>query len=234
MLTEKCRLLLLEQGEETQVEIHTSFIGGIPHIPSDYELPICHLCGEQQTFYFQVAFPDSHLWAGRTMALFSCTSCAHKDYLIPEMLSGELTGADIPAGFLETYQKNFRILIYKTSSGTKRDDYKEKIKYKKINLVENADQYIDANKIGGCPNWILDDEAPATYNKDLDMFFLMQILEGATFEIVPGAPSQIVLGLSGEPEASNSGYYELFLGNNVYFFGTESKENKSVYIITQI
>ncbi len=53
---------------------NTSFIGGKPCLPSSVSLPVCKICGEPLTFFFQVAFPEGHIWAGKSLAFFFCSS----------------------------------------------------------------------------------------------------------------------------------------------------------------
>lgn len=230
-----CYVLKIDdESTQTQGENDHSFIGGLPRIPEALELPTCRLCGSELTFFFQVAFPQDHVWANLSMAVFACTSCAHEEHFIPEMLEGPLPGVDIPENFLTVYQKNFRILVFKTDEGRLRKDYTEKVAFKRWHLVSSSRANARETKIGGQPGWLLDDEAPATYNHTTPMSFLMQLQEDFTFDKLPDAPPQITLGLTQEPEASNDPYYELFLGNNLYFFGTKDSEEPLVYILTQI
>jgi hypothetical protein len=69
------------------------------------------------------------------MALFSCTSCADMNYFIPEMLNGKLNGITIPKNFLKEYQKNFKIVIFRTIEGEIRKDYIEKVLFKNWNII---------------------------------------------------------------------------------------------------
>lgn len=57
----------------------TSFIGGKPCIPPSVPLPVCKICGEPLTFFFQVAFPEGHMWAGKSLAFFFCSATYHKE-----------------------------------------------------------------------------------------------------------------------------------------------------------
>ena len=66
------------------------------------------------------------------------------------------------------------------------------------------------------------------------MIFLMQLMPEMTFPIHASAPPQTRLGLSGKPQPSPHRYYELFLGNAVYWFGTEAGNDPAVYSLTQI
>ncbi|SDM85174.1 hypothetical protein SAMN04488137_2241 [Fictibacillus solisalsi] len=228
---EKSYLLLEESGLQEKGDL--TFIGGLPRMPASEPLPPCELCGEKLTFFFQVSFPVGHSWEGKTMAVFACTMCAHEEYLIPEMLQDTLKGIDIPQGFLKSYQKNFRIFLFETENGELRNDYEEKIKF--VRWRQSSAETPDEThaKIGGSPNWLLDDETPATYSTKVSMIFLMQLPQDMKFETVENAPSQRVLNLEGKPSSSRHSYYELFLANQIYFFGTKDME-PLVYILTQI
>ncbi|MDN4523990.1 hypothetical protein [Fictibacillus fluitans] len=228
---DKSYLLIKDSGQQEESDL--TFIGGLPRIPESEPLPTCELCGEKLTFFFQVSFPEGHSWEGRTMAVFGCTMCAHEDYLIPEMLQDTLKGIDIPQGFLESYQKNFRIILFETEKGELRNEYEEKIKFVKWRLSPAADPYENHEKIGGSPNWLLDDESPGSYNSEVSMIFLMQLPEDMKFETVENAPPQMVISLEGNQAPSSHSYYELFLANHIYFFGTKSRE-PLVYVLTQI
>lgn len=226
--------LKMDQSHQQQKDSDLSFLGGFPRIPASTEIPICQLCGAEQTFFFQVAFPEGHTWQHLSMAVFACTSCAHEEYLIPEMLDDSLLDVDIPEGFLDSYQRNFRIIVFETKEGLVRKEYTEKVQFKRWNLKQTAKNDTSENKIGGHPSWLLDDETPATYNSTVPMFFLMQLLEDFKFDIVQGTPPQIIIGLRGNSEPSKHNYYELFLANNLYFFGTKNRTEPLVYIVTQV
>ncbi|MDP4147180.1 MAG: hypothetical protein Q8936_22345 [Bacillota bacterium] len=229
-----CNKLIFSDLKEIQNEDDLSFIGGRPRVPNEIEIPTCKLCGSKQTFFFQVAFTEKQPWDGYTMAVFACTSCVHKDYFIPEMLKGRLKDIDIPNGFLDEYQKNFRILVFETSKGRVRKNYEEKIIFKKWVQERSKNPKVSCNKIGGTPNWYLGDESPSTYNKTTEMIFLMQLKQEFDFDILPYAPQQVDLGLTLKIEPMNKPYYRLFLKNYTYFLGTRDINNPKVYIITQI
>ncbi|WP_312476295.1 hypothetical protein [Neobacillus sp.] len=231
---ESSYILKVDPSHQQQNESDRSFIGGYPSIAASMEIPVCQLCGAEETFFFQVDFPESHEWHDLSMAVFACTSCAHEEYLIPEMLQDTLPGVDIPKGFLESYQRNFKIIMFETKEGILRKDYKEKVQFKRWNLTPVSETAISENKIGGHPNWLLEDETPSSYNSTVPMFFLMQLMEDFTFDIVLDAPPQIVISLRGKPEPSKHRYYELFIANQLYFFGTNNRSEPLVYILTQV
>ncbi|MBP1914542.1 hypothetical protein J2Z23_001487 [Lederbergia galactosidilyticus] len=226
--------LKLDNSGQVQKEDDLSFIGGQPRIPENLDIPSCSLCGSEQTFFFQIAFPEGHSWQEFSMAVFQCTNCANEEELIPEMLDVPLKGADIPKEFLKNYQRHFRILVFRTSAAIKpRQDYQEKIMFKRW-VFETTTKKDEMNKVGGQPLWLIEDEAPATYNGEISMTFLMQLGEGFEFELTENAPPQMRIGLRGDPEPSPNRYYELFLANQLYFFGTTEMTDPMVYVVTQI
>ena len=229
---EKCYTLDAGAAIEKQSN-EVSFVGGVPHIPESTDLPQCTLCGSQQSFFFQVAFPHDHQWHGLSLAVFACTSCSDENHLIPEMLKGTLRGANIPTDFLSEYQTNFRFVIFETNLSSYRTSYSPRIKFIPLTLKPSKSELINKNKIGGVPNWLLEDESPATYGSR-EMFFLLQLKQGFRFPLLPNAPKQVRIGFSGKPEASPHDYYQLFISNNLYLFGTNGRENPNVYVLTQI
>lgn len=208
-----------------------SFIGGKPRLPVGKVVPCCQLCGSPQTFFFQVAMPEGAAWEGSTLSVYQCTRCADEDHLIPEMLHSGLTGADIPEGFLNK-QPNFTFVVFPTDQGAIVSEYEKSILFSEIQFVE-GNTAGSFGKLGGMPDWILDDESPATYGGNVQMVFLLELTPGFRFEITSNAEPQIELDLAGEPSPSPLNYYQLFIGNALYFFGTSSGD-KAVYAITQI
>jgi hypothetical protein len=224
----------LEIDSSSRQEGFHSFLGGKPVLPVGQEIPECVLCGASQTFMFQVAFPIGHPWGGHSLAVFACTSCAQEGYFIPKMLDCALRGADIPKAFLESYQRNFKFIAFRTEEGVIRSNYVEKVDCQLLMLKACDDPNFKGTKIGGCPNWLLDDETPATYDTTCRMVFLMQLEQGMKFKLKAGAPHQIELSLNRKPVSSPFDYYQLFLGNALFLFGTEQPENGLVYAITQV
>lgn len=229
-----CFLLQPAPTDFPQSTDDTCFTGGQPKLPPQDPIPACKLCNAEQTFFLQVQFPSAHPWRGFSLAVFECTRCAHEHYLIPQMLPGPLDGADIPVGFLQAYQVNFRFLVFETNSAVIRGDYEGKVRFQRLSLAPSANLNAKANKIGGIPNWILQPEAPSTYAGRMPMIFLLQILPALRFELVPGAPPQTVLALDRSQTAFPGGFYRLFIGNAIYLFGTEDIKEPLVYAITQV
>lgn len=227
-----CHKINSSSRKTPQQEADTSFLGGQPRLPAETDIPNCGLCGAQQTFFFQAAFPSEYAWAGLSLAVFACTSCAHQGYFIPAMLKGPLYGADIPEGFLPSYQMNFRLLVFETTAACVRREYVEKVRFKRWELKPTSNPRSPGNKIGGDPNWILDDESPATYRSSVPMTFLLQIKRGVRFDILEGAPQQAEVHFF-DLELPPKPYYNLFVSNAIYFFGTQDPSERLVYAITQ-
>ena len=227
-------ILSFGDRESTQDIDQESFAGGKPKLPSGTAIPHCKLCGDEQSFFFQLAFPDGHIWEKNSLAVFGCTSCANDEYLIPEMLNTTLYQANIPANFLEDYQVNFALLIFETAQGELVSSYETKVSYKPITLAPALDRSINDSRVGGEPVWYLDDEGPATCDSKYKMHFLFQLAEGIQFEIEKGSPGQAVLDILGKSELSENNYYDLFLENFIYFYGVDVGDKKLVYVLTQI
>ena len=209
-----------------------SFIGGQPRIPADEPWPACGLCGSPLTFFFQIDFPARHPWEGKTLAVFACTACAVRGSLIPPMLEGQLKQADIPEGFLTEYQSNFRLLVFDSARSSIRWDHAGPIKFRALVSEPGTRHFVFL--AGGSPVWLLEDESPRSYAGSIPMLFLLQLHEGFVFETVAGAPAQMEVAWGGKGQrASTRGGYRLFLGNAVYFFGTQDGESL-VYAVTQV
>ena len=116
----------------------TSFIGGKPCLPPSIPLPVCKICGEPLTFFFQVAFPEGHIWAGKSLALFFCSATYHKhkaEEQLPHSVHADAKNDfDIPTGELapNSYQTMFRAIVFDTADGVLREDYQERVAYQEI------------------------------------------------------------------------------------------------------
>ena len=212
-----------------------SFIGGQPALPKEKDIPACKLCGAEQSFFFQIAF-DKGDWKGYSLAAFLCTSCAERGHLIPDMLSGSggLHNADIPANFLDDYQINFSFLVFKTTDREIKQNYKVKVKFFPLENKKTFFHTEDHIKLGGKPIWILTDESPGMYAGTESMVFLFQIPIDYEFDIVDGAPGQIVWDYSeNKRKPAERDHYKYFLANCIYFFGTENPQKQGVYVIPQ-
>jgi len=227
-----------ENVKKNQEGTVNSFVGGIPKLPLSIRLPITKETNTQMTFYFQYEFSVNHIYYGYVISVFASTDFAHDDYTIPEMLDGELKGVDIPKGFLDTYQRYFKVFVYKNEDYPLRNDYQPVLNFYPLKSSDDEPP-IDAEhrifgKTDSNPSWLLDDESPATYDKSSEMSFLLQVCEGYEFEKLSTSPRQKVpCGEFGEKLCDSFGdEYELFNSNEIYFFGTDD-ERKKIYIITQ-
>src|SRR5271170_722359 len=177
----ECYILKPAASPTSQSPQDDSFVGGLPKLPKGEGISRCKLCDAEESFFFQVAIPKGNIWGGLSLAVFACTSCADENQLIPQMLLGLLTGADIPDGFLESYQTNFRLLIFETTLAASHEGYREKVAFRPFRLERSSNSDIDENKVGGNPNWLLEDESPKSYGEKMPMFFLLQLRQGFQF-----------------------------------------------------
>jgi hypothetical protein len=216
----------------TQVERDVSFIGGVPRLSPDCQLPACTLCGSQLAFFLQIALPDNHPWGGRSVAVFACVECEDYDFVIPDMKYGR-EKESIPKQFLEEYQKNFRFLVFKTDTARMRSDYNVRVAYQRMTAVSTDHATLNDVQVGGDPSWRIDDEFfPGTCEGD-PFVLLFQFPRGISFEIVDDAPRQIHLDITGNPCRSTEGSYDLFVANEIYAFGTLAPGYRGVYVVVQ-
>lgn len=223
-----CQLIEAPQSGEER-----SFVGGTPRLPAGTEAPVCTLCGKKMTFFFQVAFPQGHPWAGTSLALFYCLDCFGHAYCIPELPAGPLKGARVSESFLESYQRNFRVLVFDTGEGVPWQGSPQRIPFHRLDMEAASRCFREAVfTLGGKPIWIMrKDETPACCGEDRPLVLLFQIkedykfprLEGAAPQASPFAPG----GLSPFP------WYDLFARDRIYFWGTADSGEKKVYISVQ-
>lgn len=224
---------ILCEWRSTQEPQNSSFVGGIPLLPTAMDLPCCKLCGRIQSFFLEVAIPHGHPLHGYSIAVFSCTSCAIPGHFIPTMLDGPRSGVDIPIEFLTHYQDNFLIAVFPTETARARLDYKPRIRYARLELGDEPLGAPSFGRLGGSPEWVLDDESPATCC-GRPMYFLLQVHSEFEFHIYDAAPRQVELSLDGEEVTSGKTHYKLFLGNELYLFGAKECQEIPIYAITQV
>lgn len=215
---------LIEDSSKEQGS-HRCYVGGRPRLPQGTPVPTCSLCGSEQTFMFQVTFEIGE-WKDWVVASFLCTSCVDERHLIPEMPALPLRGANPSNGFLESYQKNFRFLVFRDLPNLPEVESKAPVKLKTLAPVRKRPSRGVFAQVGGRPKWVLGDESP-----DRRFVFLMNIFQDYHFEIEKSAPGQLKLGLSGAPEVSRHRYYKLFLANSIYLYGNQDRQ---IYAFTQV
>jgi hypothetical protein len=224
-----------EKTTQEQDKKANSFIGGVPKLPKKFDIPLTEETQTQMTFFFQYEFPKDHHYEGLILSMFATTDFCNDDFTIPEMLTGVLKDIDIPEGFLDKYQRYFKMFLYENKEYELREDYNPKLLYKKLitseKVEDNSTLFAEINEK---PDWILDDEAPGTYNSTEKLFFLFQMKEDYEFEKREEAPrQQLLAGEDGLTLCDSFGRdYDLFNGNEIYFFGTKN-DDKKIYIITQ-
>ena len=222
-----CAYELIRHPNILQTEDNLSHIGGYPNLPPNQELPKCKLCHASMTFFFQIEFPKRHAWAGRVMAVFQCTCCAERDYLTPPSTPD---GIHLPDYFLDTYEKNFRIMNFESKSTTLRQDYIPIIKYESIKLKSKTTSSC-ITKVNGKPNWRNGNEFPESYMGSR-FAFLMQIWDDWEFFKLEEAPPQTEYPWFGD-SIRTDGKYVFFGGILLYFFGTLELQSPKVYLFTQ-
>lgn len=236
--------------ETPEKRLYKSFIGGKPCIPKDVELPVCKICGEPLTFFFQIQFPEGHIWAGKSLAFFFCNSYQKhpgKDWFPPaidatEWPDDEKPGIDfvIPDGKLDVnrYQTLFRTIVFDTPDGVVRDDYQEKAAYKEITWKASKRKLRKTPiLLGNEPIWTggFGIERPATYEgKPMELLF--QVAEYFNFDRLPDAPPEMeeaFFGGTGFAPRKEPNYTLFCDFNRVHVWGTTDPECSAIYINVQ-
>jgi hypothetical protein len=242
MASEAASLLIkVSKPNLVQAPDQTSFVGGRPKLPPALGLPLCKNCGAVQSFFFQVAFPKGQPWAGQSLAVFECTACRDEDcpipminkILVPTMPRMDLRrGEDIPDGALDLYQKVCRFLVFPTAEGVVRDDDPERVRYRPIAFDLAPDERPTAkSKLGGKPGWVEINLTPGKYLGE-PLGFLMQWRHGFEFDRLPGSPPPYNPFMDVEPDlTANVGFYKLFHGTQLYFFGNQAESRHHVFML---
>lgn len=223
-----CILTKREQKDDS-----SSFIGGKPCIPMDIPLPICKICGEPLTFFFQIAFPKEHMWAGKSLAFFYCIRAYDKhnskEKFPPMLIGGDPIVAD---GVLEpdSYQTLFRAVYFDTEKGVVREDYEERVAYQRIDWIKikKKDPSVPL-ALAGEPVWMgYGNERPKIY-EEKKLQLVLQVAERFRFDKNPDAPSQMdefsCLGQENCYPRKENNYTFFFDHNRVYLWATEDREN---------
>ena len=214
-----------------QTEEERSFIGGKPNIPPEIVIPQCSMCNSELTFMFQIEFPMGHSWHGKSLAVFFCTTTFHDEFCIPEFPDvQDLFGVDITADFLRHYARNFRVIVFDTAKGKVRENYEEKVAFKKLRI--SSTNCIDSRAIfvlGGDPIWIMGiDETPRSID-GREPTLLLQVKEDFLFQTIESAPPQETIMKA----LREDGNYQLFASDRIYFWGVKDKSIPLVYITVQ-
>lgn len=188
------------------------------------------MCGAQLTFYLQVRLP----WfaCDSIVALFQCTACIDEQSAVPEMLAfAPGRSLDVPRAFLERYQTNFRLLRLLPGEVELRDPIPRTIRPCLL-AATTGRQWIVST--GGQPEWLQDDETPASLDgRTVHWKLLFQMRGEIEFPRDAGAPGQMEADyISSIPRESEMDFYRCFLGNAVYVFGLEDQPDL-LYVTTQ-
>jgi hypothetical protein len=182
------------------------------------------------TFFFQIAFPQKHIWEGKVIAFFHCTSYRDMDNYWPKTYytRGQDNYPSIPNDFLDTYQTNFRVYVFETTEPVvQRIEAKRILKFERLSFekINPKAKYYNSTKVGGTPAWDLSklDGADEIYKEVTYMGagfdFLMQVERDWSFVRLPDAPLQMIL-----PNyfANETADYSIFNGPKMYFLGTRN------------
>jgi hypothetical protein len=231
-------LALHDESNQQYPHMVTSYIGGIPMLPADETIPVCEICGAEETFFFQVAFPPNHVWHGVTLSLFSCTSCADPDYLVPSYYDGSLCGVPVPRWFLERCQRNYRVLTFRTDSGSLCTSYRPRVRFHELSFPSTSGEGFIIGRVGGIPPWSDPEWTAPTCDDGSTLHFLMQLAANVTYPIYPDAPPQedpyklflpSGVDFTNLPSIGTERAYELFLSNQLFLFGSEPERARMIY-----
>jgi hypothetical protein len=147
-----------------------------PSGPASQPWPSCGACNVPMTFFLQFAVP---FWRGDLLAIFSCTSCARADALIPpdSATLGEHAGPR--ACFIRTA----------VASAVARSDAPVRVAFRRYALA-HAKASFAKTKTGGVPHWLMEPELAMSDDEAL----LLQLEAGTSFETVDGAPLELFVG----------------------------------------
>jgi len=220
---------LIRLPGEAQTDGVLSFVGGCPNLQGDVPLPTCDFCAAQMTFYFQIGLPEGHEWAGKILSFFGCTSCEPLNFGTPP------SPPDVqrpPDGFLDTFQKNFRVMVQDAGDHELRRDLEPRIEFERLVLRPSRKTKVASTHIGGRPVWTwYGDETPVSYQGQ-PFIFLLQIVDDWNFTKMPEAPEQYCYPFLGDPYP-HPGSYEIFSGLPLYFFGVVHEGRYQVYVLNQ-
>src|SRR5579871_1221897 len=220
-----------EENNDIQADNDHCFAGGQPALPAEVSLPTCRICYADLSFFFQVGFPQGHVWEGLTLAVFACTDHDHGDQAIPKWIRKPLTDFDIPSTFFDDYERNYRFLVFPTSKAVRRYDYIERVKFQRWTLVSVPDVDEEESYLGGEPHWMFDRQRPSTFVSTIPVVFLMQLEADLDFPTYKNAPRQMLMLSPNDQDEipSPTPEYDLFLGSQLYFFGIDDGITHRIY-----
>lgn len=231
--------VILDASEHPQSVQDLSFKGGLPNLPDRFDLPYCHFCQLPLTFFFQIAFPEKHVWQGRIMAFFYCTAlehgtgpCGYEDDWVDIVYTEDYK--HLPDGILDSYQKNFCTYVFNADEETNlQGKFAERIAFERLTFepIDPNERHDGVTKVGGKIAWcnFPSDAEHADMYKEITYMgggvdFLMQFSQSQDwrFKRLPDAPYQHQYQYK-RPDAGNQ-IYRLFRGAPLKFFGTNSPQ----------
>ena len=214
------------EGEEIQDSSVRSYVGGLPRLPQDLDLPRTAETGELMTFFFSIDLSFSSKWRGKTLSVFATTDHFDENDCIPQMFANNIKGYDVPDGALDAYQRQFRVFITSESDAVLRKDYQPRVRYNVIRSGERpADKAVLFGEQNVDPIWVLDDETPGTYDRKEGFEFLFQTRQHYRYSLVADAPRQMVLDYTTNGNRLTPSLvdkYDLWVNNAAFFFITPS------------
>lgn len=184
------------------------------------------------SFLIQVTPGADHAWAGRTLALFECTSCPDDTpnrFLVPgaDLSWDEVTarGIQVTEEFLAGNRQHHRVIVSDLAMASTRQDIPERVVYQRLEPREAQEPY-QGLKVGGVPSWT-ENNVPleeATFGQ-AGVVFLFQIPTQRKFRRLPSAPRQQYLAGFWDDD------YFLFSGRPAFFFGTIDREEPAAFVI---
>lgn len=239
-MTQGWHSILLEEGPQNPEA--TSFIGGKPKLPINISLPVCKDCGTPLTFFFQVAFPEGHHWAGKSLALFYCIHQYNKHtrdkiLILPDVDIEQDEFHIINHSLApERYQTQFRAIVFDTELGVMCESYVPQIVYREITWKPSKKKdkkvpiILGGEPIGrdrGKNGWF----RPLSYDQK-PMDIILQVAEYFNFPKYPDAPPEMeedVLPLRLTPREKPD--YTLWCEfNRIYLWGPIDPSDPVVYI----
>ncbi len=223
--------------DEAQRGDELSHVGGRPLLPVGTPIPTCSATGTEMTFFFQLHLARSAQFESRVVSFFAVTDHVDDGAYLPK-LPGSLPGAVLDSSFFAKVPSFYRIFCFDPTRAARVSAYRETVKYRRLRFDEpHGEGGVMFGHVGGAPDWILDDEAPYSFNGlASSVEFLFQTELDYEFETVPGAPRQqeqdYSVGGGGSCD-SLLDTYDLFVANALYVFGLRDGAEERIYVVPQ-
>ena len=192
-------------------------IGGYPVLPNGTAWPKCEASGSNMVMFLQFDVPEIvGLGKGYHLTIFMSPE-------INEIPCFNLVanGKPLPEGFEANFEKHFKAYLFKGGQQLEEED-QYLVSYS-LELSKNSSQ--NCFKVGGAPEWLQDAELPIG-PKGEEFKFIAQIPEGHGFPKKTSAPEQ--------PDSFSANDYCLFLGNQIYIFGSsELEKEQAIWVAVQ-